>query len=116
MALRLDQLIKMSNLSPQVKEDALKNIDTLNEDQKARLTQVCWESISLMYENKARLDFDRMLEEMANGEKEYSPSDFAAIDDKIISDILLRLDSLQTKEELEQVKETLKQYIKDKPQ
>ena len=115
MALRLDQLIKMSNLSAQVKEDALKNIDTLNEDQKARLSQVCWESISLMYENKARLDYDRMLEEMANEEKEYSPSDFAAIDDKIISDILLRLDSLQTKEELESAKKDLQQIINNKP-
>lgn len=109
--LTLNQLIKISNIPPKTKEDAIKNIDSLNEDQKARLSQVCWESIYLMYENKARLEYDRMLEEMASGEKKYSPDDFNAIDDKIIADLLSRLDTTETQEELTKVKGELREVL-----
>lgn len=111
MALTLNQLIKMSSLSLDVKKEALENLDKLNEYQKFKLSQVCWESINDEYNNKAKLEYDKMLQEMADGEKNYSPDDFNAIGQKIISDLLLRLDNTETKDKLEKVKEELKTVL-----
>lgn len=112
MALTLNQLVKMTNLSPNVKQDALATINSMNEDQKFQLSQICWENIATQYENKSKIQYDKMLEEMANGEKNYGPDDFQSLDEKIIVDILIRLDSDQTREEIEEVKKKLNQYLK----
>lgn len=114
MALTLTQLIKISNLSPDVKKDALDNMDRFNETQKFQMSRACWESIQDEYKNKANLEYNRMLEEMANGGKKYGPSDFAAIDDKVLTDLLSRIDFVETKEELSKVKKELSQYAKVK--
>lgn len=105
----------MSGLSPDVKKEALENIDKFNEYQKFQMSRLCWESINDEYNNKARLEYDRMLEEMAEGEKNYGPDDFNAIGGKIISDLLLRLDSTATKDELDKVKNDLQKIIDTKP-
>jgi len=112
MALTLDQLVKMTNMAPDVKQNAINNIAGMNESQRFELSQICWENIASQYDNKSTLERDRMLEEMATGEKNYGPDDFAQIDEKIISDLLLRIDMTKTKEELTEIRENLKQYTK----
>ena len=102
----------MTNLSPKVKEDALQTLDKMNEDQKFELSQICWANIAQQYINRYNLEHDRMLEEMANGEKNYGPDDFQAIDEKIIVDILMRLDYDRSKDQISEVKKNLEQYIK----
>lgn len=110
--LTLNQLLKMTNLSPKVKEDTLSTFDKMSEDQKFELSQICWANIAQQYLNKANLEHDRMLEEMANGEKNYGPDDFQAVDEKIIVDILMRLDLDRSKEQISEVKKNLEQYLK----
>lgn len=111
MALTLEQLIKLANLSEDVKKDALANIASMNEDQKFRFSQICWESIARQYEARARLELERMLEEMANGEKEYSPEDFAQIEDKMLTELLKVIQGINTEEQLGEAKEELKKHL-----
>lgn len=111
MALTLEQLVKLANLSEDVKKDALANIAGMNEDQKFRLSQICWESIARQYEARARLEHDRMLEEMANGEKQYSPADFAQLEDKMLTELLKVVQGINTEEQLGEVKEELQKHL-----
>lgn len=111
MALTLDQLVKMTNLAPKTKEDATNSIGKMTEDQKFELSQICWENIATQYENKALLERNRMLEEMSLGEKTYGPADFAQIEQKIIVDLLLRLDNTKTEDDIKEIKQSLNQYI-----
>lgn len=110
-ALTLEQLLKLANLSADVKQNALANIPKMNEDQKARLSQVCWENIARRYEAKAQLEYDHMLEEMANGEKQYSPQDFTLIEERMISGMLAEIDNVKSKDQIQEVKEGIQQYV-----
>lgn len=109
--LSLQQLIALTNLSREVKEDALANIEKLNEDQKFRLSQVCWENIASQYENKARLEYEDMLEEMASGQKSYPPEAFAQLDDKIVTELLKVIQTELTEEQLTEVKGELQKHL-----
>lgn len=111
MALQLNQLIKMANLSADVKKEALESLQKLTERQKIDLSQICWESIVRTFENKARFEYDRMLEEMANGEKNYSPEDFRRIDDKMIAEMLKSIDYENSQVKLSEVKIELQKHL-----
>lgn len=111
--LTLNQLLQLANLSDEVKNDALANLDKMNKDQKFRLSQICWESIAKHYENDARFEYERMLEEMAGGHAQYGPDAFALIEDRVLTSLLEKIEGLQTKEQLASVQEELRQHLEN---
>lgn len=113
--LTLDKLIKLANLSENVKQDALANLDKMNEDQKLQFSQICWETIAQHCQNQATFEHDKMVEEMADGKAEYGPDDFARIEDKVLTELLAKIEGLETTEQINTVKEELKEHLQTAP-
>ncbi|MBI4100660.1 hypothetical protein HY439_02865 [Candidatus Microgenomates bacterium] len=114
MALTLNQLIQLANLSEDVKKDALANLDKMNEEQKLRLSQICWENIASSCENEMKSEYEKTLEEMAEGQ-EHSPEDFKLIEEKVITSLLAKIEGLETQQAVTDVKEEIQQHLNPSP-
>lgn len=109
--LSLTQLLQLANLSPEVKKEALVNLDKMSEEQQFQLSQICWETIAQHCQNQAAFEHDKMIGEMANGEAEYGPDDFARIEDKVLTELLAKIEGMETTEQISAVKEELKEHL-----
>jgi hypothetical protein len=104
----LKQLVQIAPLNNKTKQKTLNALSGLNESQKFEIARHCWKSISLSYQVLVKDKFDKMLDEMARGQAVYEKQDFQNAENEIFNKLLLKIDTVQSAEEAEAIKQQLK--------
>jgi hypothetical protein len=115
MALSLKQLVQIVPIDDNTRKKVLEQEDKLTESQKFAISQTCWGLLSVMISNRRQEKFDAMLKEMSEGGIEYQPADFDRAEDEIIAEFLIKIDQLQTTENIAEVKSQLEKNLPQKP-
>lgn len=103
----LSQLLKMAPMDEATKKEILEKIDTLNEDQKYRLSMVCWQALAQEYDLKLAQETDQILDEVREGKRKYNINDFTEAKAKQSIRFTEKVGQAQTQEDLTKVKEQL---------
>lgn len=107
----LKQLVHITPFPADVKHDLLEKVDSLSEDKRYELTQLCWGAISTEHQNKLQFSFQKAMHEMATGKKTYSKEDFAKMEEVQLSELLRKLDVAENQQEIEEVRQKLKAHL-----
>ncbi len=112
--LTLKQLVQIVPLDEKIKERAINEEKELGSEQKYEISKICWALLSTIFEERMRQKTQEMLKDMADGVKEYEPEDFKKIEDEVLADILIQLDSVKSEKELADIKSQIKATISKK--
>ncbi|OGG14510.1 hypothetical protein A2773_05520 [Candidatus Gottesmanbacteria bacterium RIFCSPHIGHO2_01_FULL_39_10] len=103
----MQALLKTTPLSDENRKAMLDKLPTMTEDQKFRLAEICWTTLSTVYQIRLKKEVDRMMWEMAQGEKQYSKNDFEEMKAKLYFEFAEKLEASQTEEDMVEVKKQL---------
>lgn len=106
--LTLKQLTAISPLNQSVKQKLIAAIPNLSQRQKFELSKSLWRSIALTYKSFVKEKIDSMLDEMAHGKAVYEKQDFQNAENEIFNKLLVKIDTVQSEEEAEAIKQQLK--------
>ncbi|MFC1627185.1 hypothetical protein ACFL18_01350 [Patescibacteria group bacterium] len=104
----LPQLIQIAPLTKEEKQKILKELPSLNQLQKFRITKTLWNSIRLTYQSFIKEKIDSMMDEMTRGKAIYEKEDFKNAENEIFNKLLVKIDETQSKEAAEALKTQLK--------
>jgi hypothetical protein len=109
--LTLQQLINICFLEDDIKKDAITKLPTMTDDQKSRLEEICWENLNDWFVIRYEEEKNKMLLQMAEKDAEYTPDDFEAVKDKLLTELLTKISEVKTNDELVAVKQQLKEKL-----
>lgn len=109
--LTLDQLLKISFLPDDVKKEATQKLSEMTDDQKFRLEQICWENLRDWYLLRVEAEKEKMITEMAQETTTYEPGDFEQTKDRILTELLSKVEEVKTDQQLKEMKKELKSKI-----
>lgn len=107
----LQQLINISFLEEQVKNEVISKMPSLTDDQKMALEELCWKNLIDWFSIKYEAEKEKMMLQMAQGDAEYKPEDFEAAKDKLLTELLVKISEVKTNDELAAVKQQLKEKL-----
>jgi hypothetical protein len=111
MLLTLRQLVQISPISDAIKNRVMNEESNLTEEDKFKISQICWQTISVAIQARCEDKFDQMLKETAEGGMVYQKEDFDREEDAIIAEFLIKMDQLQTDQKMDDVKAELKKHM-----
>lgn len=107
----LKSLIKVAPFSDETRNGLIESLDKMTDDQKFRLSETCWTSISAIYNTRLQRINNQMMWEMAKKVKHYSRNDFQEVEAKLLYEFAHKLEASQSEEDLAKVREKLKKTI-----
>ncbi len=110
MATDLKILLKATPLKETDKTDFLNRFDTLTDDQKIRLSELCWKMLSQKYHIQVKLATDKLMYEVATGKKEFNTQEIENIKKHFQHELAKQLESTESAGELEEVRRQLAQH------
>ncbi|OGG26425.1 hypothetical protein A2960_06115 [Candidatus Gottesmanbacteria bacterium RIFCSPLOWO2_01_FULL_39_12b] len=110
MAINLKTLIHVSPFSDIDREKMLSKIDSLNEDQKIHISEVCWKLLSFKYYTQLQFMIDEYLDEVQTGQKKYNLNDVTEIEARCIHDYAQKLQVAETEGSIEEVRTQLEKF------
>ncbi|MBI2029590.1 hypothetical protein HYT02_04195 [Candidatus Gottesmanbacteria bacterium] len=110
MAVNLQTLINASSMKEETKKQILDNIDNLNSETKAQLTQKMWIAYGELFRIRLRAAYDTLLAEVKDGKRQFNKNDFVEVETKLYNDFARLLESASTEEEVEEVRKQLQGY------
>lgn len=112
MAIALTTLVKIAPFDEQVKKELLSKIDSFTSDQKLELSDLAWKYLSNLYQAKLAVMVENARLDEAEGKKYYTPNDFTEMEAKLLFEFAQKLDATKSGENLQEVREKLKQQVK----
>lgn len=109
----LSQLIQVAPFPEETKKDLLSKEDTLSEEKKVELEELCWGLISQWYQNELRSQQEMAALEVSRGEKQYTKEDFNKMADDLFSELVQKLDVQSSEEDLAEAREKLGAILHD---
>jgi hypothetical protein len=106
----LKQLINVSNFPEEFKNEVLGQINNLPQEKINALSETCWGFISAEYENKLRFELQKMTDEIAKGEKNYTQEDFDKAEEILFNELAQKLEAIDTDAKIEEVKKKLGEH------
>jgi len=114
--LTLKQLVKITPVDEKIKKRVIEEEASLTDDQKYRISRICWRLLSLIFKSKLREKREEMFKEMAEGAVEYGQDDFKKLEDEVLADLLIKLDEVKTKKEMAEIKAQVRASIEKEKQ
>lgn len=111
MAVALKTLIEITPFDTQTRSQLLEKLDTLSEDQKYRLSSTCWTSLAIKFQAQFKARTGKLLLEIQQGVKKYNKEDFQKIENDLYQEFAGLLQSAQSGEEMQGVREELNKYM-----
>lgn len=111
MAVTLKTLIEITPFDNQTRSQLLEKINTLSEDQKYRLSSACWTSLATKFQAQLKARTSRLLLEIQQGSKQFNKGDFQKIENDLYEEFAKLLQSAQSEEEIQQVRQELNKYM-----
>lgn len=74
--MNLTDVIKLTPFKDTVKARLIKETESMDEDQKYRLTMICWKAIAENYDLNLAKETDGILDEVYQGKRKYNKNDF----------------------------------------
>jgi hypothetical protein len=110
----IQQLINVAPFPEETKQELLTAVPTMADAKKFELEELCWALTSQWYQNEIQIRSESMIMEMAKGEKEYTKEEISAVPQQLFSELVKKLATEETKEDLEKVREKLAQVTEAK--
>lgn len=93
--------------------EAAQSLKETTADQKYRLEQICWDQLATITRSKVQTRQEELMEQMANGEINSIPTE-TEIEQGVLNDLLSKIQSEKTSDQIEDVKEELAKHLDNK--
>lgn len=110
MAIDLKILVNISPIEQETKHKLLQQINSFSEDQKYRLSEVCWKALADQYHVKVTAQTEKILLDARIKGEDVNPEEIKKIEVNLTQEYAKLLNSASTEEEVHEVREQLKQY------
>lgn len=111
MAITFKQLILAAPFPEDRKKALIENIDKMTEDQKYRLTNLAWKVLAQMYFAQLRAERQLIMDEVVHDKRKLNPNDFEELEAKLIFEFAQKLEAVESKESIEEVKKQLEKFL-----
>ncbi len=111
MPISLKTLLIASPMSQDLKDQLLTKLDSLTDDQKLQLSIGCWQALAQLFDTRYKARVAQALAEIREGKKQYSQEDLQKIEADLYREFAQTLNSAQTEEEIQQVRQELQKYL-----
>lgn len=111
--LTLPQLLEITPLTEEVKKQALEKLPLMSEGEKFQLQQICWETLMQTCKIRVRAKFEEEIYKTAKEGRD-EEIDLAAIEESVLNELLAKIESIHTEEELKNIKKMLHEALPHK--
>lgn len=112
--LDLKNLISITPIPEEVKQQLIVSAET-SADKKLEIESFCWETILSDVELKKQDRIAQIMDEIAQGNREYSKEDIEKVDEEVFSEINSKMEGLNMQDEIQEVRERLQQQTPTPP-
>lgn len=105
--IQLATLVKNAPFSEKNKQSLISSISSMNDDQKFKLSEFCWNAIITVYRIRLKRITDSMMWDIARGVKYHTKNDFEEAKAKLYFELAEKLEATQTTEDLGEVRKRL---------
>lgn len=109
-------LIKVAPFDTETRTAIERQMGSLTPDQELKLTQLAWEMIATTFQARLNTEFDLELLAIREGKKQYDQAAFKTIEQRLLQELAVQLESADTEEQIEQVKQSIQEHTKSKEQ
>lgn len=106
----LKNLILTTPIGEEIRKELLEEMDTFSDDKKYEISNVCWSLISSEFLTNLNLKRQKMLTEIAKGEKTYNKDEFSQIEKDLFNELAQKLEATDTDAKIEEVKKQLEEH------
>ncbi len=110
MAVSLKTLITVAPFDNETRSQLLAKLDSLNDDQKFRLSSACWTSLSQQFQARYKARVAQELLDIREGKKQFSKEEMQQIEQNLYQEFAKLLSSAETEEGIEEVRQELQKY------
>lgn len=106
----LKNLILATPIGEEMRKELLEEMDTFSDDKKYEISDVCWSLISSEFLTDLNLKRQKMLIEMAKGEKTYNKDEFSQVEEDLFNELAQKIEAVDNDAKIEELKRKLEQY------
>lgn len=114
MAVNLKILLQVAPFPTGQREEIVRRIDELSDDQILRLSNAAWTALSAKYFARLKYETDSLLLEIQDGKKQFNQNDFTEIESKLTHEFAQKLQAAESQESISEIRQQLEKY-KSKP-